>query len=80
MKTTILILTAFYIFGVFGLILKIYRERKQIKSTYIIHALKYGFVFDFWIIVQIYRFVRSLYYANKPLKTSLLQKAKRIDK
>lgn len=66
MKVFCFTIFALYIAGFIGMKMYIYKRAKKIRIKYIKNALKYAFVYDMWCVVQIYRFFKSLYYANKP--------------
>lgn len=80
LKTLVLIVAVLWCIGFVGMHVNRYmKTNKTLSVWYLGYAAKYAFIFDLWLTVQITRFVRSLYWANKPVKIGKVTRKMSID-
>lgn len=80
LKTLVLIVAVLWCIGFVGMHVNRYmKTHKTLSVWYLGYAAKYAFIFDLWLTVQITRFIRSLYWANKPVKIGKITRKMSID-
>lgn len=80
LKTLVLIVAVLWCIGFVGMHVNHYtKTHKTLSVWYLGYAAKYALVFDLWLIVQITRFFRSLYWANKTVKIGKVTRKMSID-
>lgn len=80
LKTLVFIVAVLWCIGFVGMHINRYKKtHKTLSVWYLGYAAKYAFIFDLWLTVQITRFVRSLYWANKSVKIGKVTRKMSID-